>query len=67
MLCNSSTELGAAYGTAFNEFGYEVILDSAGGKQCGGTRVKTTETVRCKAQKCAATLTVIDEGIVAPQ
>ena len=64
--CNSSTELGAAYGTAFGEFGWEISLGSPSGKPCGATGVTTTGTFRCKLQKYAATLTVTDEGIVTP-
>jgi hypothetical protein len=64
--CNSSTELGAAYGTAFGEFGWEISLGSPSAKECGATGVTTTGTFRCKSQKYAATLTVTDEGILTP-
>jgi hypothetical protein len=64
--CNSATELGAAYGTAFNEFGYEISLGSPSVKDCGQAGVTTTGTYRCKAQKYSATLTVTDEGILTP-
>jgi hypothetical protein len=64
--CNSSTELGAAYGTAFGEFGYEIALGQASDKVCSEAAVRTTGTFRCKSQKYAATLTVTDEGVVTP-
>ncbi len=66
VLCNSSTELGAAYGTPFSEFGYEVTLDSPSPKECRGVGVTTPGTFKCKLQKYTATLTVTDKGVGAP-
>ena len=66
MPCNSSTELGAAYGTAFNEFGYEISLDSPSGKACADAVVATTGSFKCRFRKHTATLSVVDEGVVSP-
>lgn len=66
LACNSSTELGAAYGTAFSEFGYELSLGTPTGKVCSATGVRTTGSFKCRSRKYTATLTVIDEGIVTP-
>ena len=61
--CNSSTELGAAYGSTFSNYGVDITL-SPSGKVCSQTRVTTTGTYRCKSQRYSATLTVSDEGVV---
>lgn len=64
--CDSWTELGAAYGTAFSEFGYEVSLDSPAGKVCSEAGMTTTGTFKCRSQKYTAAFTVTDEGVVTP-
>ena len=64
--CNSSTELGAAYGTAFSEFGYELSLGSPNGKVCSAAGVATTGSFKCRSRRYTATLTVIDDGVVTP-
>jgi hypothetical protein len=61
--CNSSTELGAAYGSTFSNYGVDITL-SPSGKLCSQTGVTFTGTYRCKAQKYSATLTVSDEGVL---
>ena len=61
--CNSSTELGAAYGSTFSNYGVDITL-APSGKICSQTGVTTTGTYRCKSQKYSATLTVSDEGVV---
>ena len=61
--CNSSTELGAAYGSTFSNYGVDITL-SPSGKVCSVPGVTTTGTYRCKSQKYSASLTVSDEGIV---
>jgi len=63
--CNSSTELGMAYGSTFSNFGFEVTLDSpAGVKVCSQAGVTRTGTFKCRSQKYLATLTVTDEGVL---
>jgi hypothetical protein len=64
--CNSSTELGAAYGTAFSEFAYELALGTPTDKVCSATGVTMTGSFKCRSRKYTATLTVIDEGVVTP-
>ncbi len=65
LLCNSSTQLGAAYGSPFSEFGYEVSLDSPSPQECNAAGVTTTGTFKCRFRKYTATLTVTDEGVTA--
>jgi len=61
--CNTSTELGMAYGSTFSNFGFEVTLDSpAGAKVCSQVGVTGTGVFKCRSQKYAAVLTVTDEG-----
>jgi hypothetical protein len=62
--CNSSTELGMAYGTAFDRFDYEIALDAPGAAACTDAGITTTGTFRCKARRYTATLTVTDEGVL---
>lgn len=61
--CNSSTELGMAYGTAFAEFAYEITPEE-GAPVCSQAGLTTTGTYRCKARKYTAALTVTDEGVL---
>jgi hypothetical protein len=61
--CNSSTELGMAYGTAFAEFGYEITPEN-GAAACSQAGLTTTGSYRCKARKYTATLIVTDEGVL---
>lgn len=61
--CNSSTELGMAYGTAFAEFAYEITPED-GPPLCSEVGLTTTGSYRCKARRYTATLTVTDEGIL---
>jgi hypothetical protein len=63
--CNSSTELGAAYGTTFSTYGVDITLDP-GGTVCNQGGLVRTGTFRCKARKSSATLTVVDEGVITP-
>ena len=61
--CNSGTELGMAYGTAFSNFGVDITLDSpAGVKVCTQEGLTRTVTFKCRSQKYSASLTVTDEG-----
>ena len=60
--CNTSTELGMAYGSTFSNFGFEVTLDSPAGKVCRQAGVTRTGVFKCRSQKYAAVLTVTDEG-----
>jgi hypothetical protein len=60
--CNTSTELGMAYGSTFSNFGFEVTLDSPAGKVCSQAGVTRTGVFKCRSQKYAAVLTVTDEG-----
>src|SRR5690242_1731796 len=62
--CNLFTELGAAYGTTFSTYGVDITLDPGGTvcSQGGQTRVGT---FRCKSRKQSASLTVVDEGVIA--
>ena len=62
LLCNSSTELGMAYGSTFSNFGFEITLDSPAGKVCSQVGVTRTGVFKCRSQKYAAVLTVTDEG-----
>jgi hypothetical protein len=64
--CNSWTEMGAVNGTFFNEFGYEISLDSPGGKECSAAGLMTTGTFKCRFHKYTASLTVTDEGVITP-
>jgi hypothetical protein len=61
--CNSSTELGAAYGTTFSTYGVDITLDPAG-TTCNWAGLTRTGTFRCKARKNSAALTVVDEGVL---
>lgn len=60
--CNSSTELGMAYGTAFGSYGAEITLDWPDGKVCSVAGQTRTGTFKCRSRKYVATLTVTDEG-----
>jgi hypothetical protein len=62
--CNSSTELGMAYGSAFSNFGVEITVDAPAGKVCSQVGVTRTGTFKCRSGKYAAVLTVTDEGAV---
>jgi len=66
LACNSSTELGAAYGTAFSEFGYVISLGSPLAKECREATVTRTGTYKCRLRRPTATLTVTDEGVLTP-
>ena len=61
--CNSATELGAAFGSTFSNYGVEITIASSG-KVCSWTGVTTTGTYRCKSQKYSAMLTVSDEEVL---
>jgi len=61
--CNSSTELGMAYGTAFAEFAYEITPED-GTPVCSEAGLTTTGSYRCKARRYTAALTVTDEGVL---
>ena len=61
--CNSFTELGAAYGTTFSTYGVDITLDPSG-TVCSQAGLIRTGTVRCKARKASAALTVVDEGVI---
>ena len=61
--CNSSTELGMAYGTTFSTYGVDITLDP-GGTVCSQGGLTRTGTFRCKSRKYTAALTVVDEGVV---
>jgi hypothetical protein len=53
--CNSSTELGAAYGSTFGTFGYEITLDGPAGKVCslaGVTRTGCSGAGRRSTRRC---------------
>ena len=63
--CNSSTELGAAYGTTFSTYGVDITL-APSGNVCSQTGLTRTGTFRCKARKFSAALTVVDEGVLLP-
>jgi hypothetical protein len=63
--CNSSTELGGAYGTTFSTYGVDITLDPSG-TVCSQTGLVKTGTYRCKARKSSASVTVVDEGVVQP-
>ena len=63
--CNSSTEMGMAYGTAFAQFGYEITPED-GAPVCSQAGLTTTGSYRCKARRYSATLTVTDEGVLTP-
>ncbi len=61
--CNSSTELGAAYGTTFSTYGVDITVDPTG-NVCSQTGLTRTGTFRCRARKYSAELTVVDEGVI---
>lgn len=61
--CNSSTELGAAYGTTFSTYAVDITLDP-GGTVCSQGALTRTGTFRCKSRKASAALTVVDEGVL---
>ena len=61
--CNSSTELGMAYGTSFAEFGYEITPEN-GTPACSAAGLTTTGSYRCRARKYTAALSVTDEGVL---
>jgi len=63
--CNSSTELGAAYGTTFSTYGVDSTLDPSG-TVCSQSGLVRTGTYRCKARKSSASLKVVDEGVIVP-
>ena len=60
--CNSSTELGMAYGTAFGTYGVEITLDGPDGKVCSVAGQTRTGAFKCRSKKYVALLTVTDEG-----
>ena len=60
--CNTSTELGMAYGTAFGTYGVEITLDGPDGKVCSVAAQTQTGAFKCRSKKYVATLTVTDEG-----
>ena len=61
--CNSSTELGMAYGTPIAEFGYEITPEN-GTPACSAAGLTTTGSYRCRARKYTAALIVTDEGVL---
>jgi len=61
--CNSSTELGMAYGTPIAEFAYEITPEN-GTPACSVSGLTTTGSYRCKTRKYTAALIVTDEGVL---
>jgi hypothetical protein len=61
--CNSSTELGMAYGTPIAEFAYEITPED-GTPVCSESGLTTTGSYRCKTRKYTAALIVTDEGVL---
>ena len=61
--CNSSTELGMAYGTSIAEFSYEITPEDRT-PVCSAAGLTATGSYRCKVRKYTAALTVTDEGVL---